>query len=92
MCNKIWNISRYIKQLPENSSKNYSVADIWIVNSLLELKKSVDQKIDKYEFTIIGKEITNFIYNDFSSWYIEFSKVNQNKNICLNSFEHEWSK
>ncbi len=84
LCNKIWNISRYIKQLPENSSKNYSVADIWIVNSLLELKKSVDQKIDKYEFTIIGKEITNFIYNDFSSWYIEFSKVNQNKNICLN--------
>ncbi len=83
LCNKIWNISRYIKQLPENSSNNYNVADIWIVNSLLELKKSVDQKIDKYEFTIIGKEITNFIYNDFSSWYIEFSKVNQNKNICL---------
>ena len=83
LCNKIWSISRYIKQMPENSNKNQSIADIWIVNSLLKLKKSVDQKIDKYEFTIIGKEITDFIYNDFSSWYIEFSKVNKNKDVCL---------
>ena len=83
LCNKIWSISRYIKQMPENSNKNQSIADIWIVNSLLKLKKSVDQKIDKYEFTIIGKEIIDFIYNDFSSWYIEFSKVNKNKDVCL---------
>ena len=83
LCNKIWSISRYIKQMPTNSNKNHSIADIWIVNSLLKLKKSIDQKIDKYEFTIIGKEITDFIYNDFSSWYIEFSKVNKNKDVCL---------
>ncbi len=84
LCNKIWSISRYIKQLPNNENATINIEDKWIVNSLLSLKKSIDKKIDKYEFTIIGKEISDFIYNDFSSWYIEFSKVNKNKDVCLN--------
>ena len=82
LCNKIWNISRYIIQM-ENNNNEISNADKWIVNKLCLLKKELDDKIDKYEFTIIGKEINDFIYNDFSSWYVEFSKVQTNKEICL---------
>ena len=82
LCNKLWNISRYIIQTKETTNK-ISKKDIWIVNKLLKLKKIVDGKMKNYEFTIIGKEMIEFIYKDFSSWYIEFSKVEMNKEISF---------
>ena len=80
--NKLWNIARFIKMM-DQSDATISASDIWIVNKLINLKNSIDQKIDKYEFTIIGKELYQFIFNDFSSWYIEFSKVWKNQKIAL---------
>ncbi len=83
LCNKLWNISRYIVQI-NNSTSEINSYDIWIVNELIKLKKLIDKKMESYEFTIIGKEISNFIYISFSSWYVEFTKNNVNKNIFLN--------
>lgn len=80
--NKLWNICRFIKYM-EDKDVEISSADIWITNKLLKLKKNIDQKIKKYEFTLIGKDILNFVYNDFSSWYIEFSKLWCNKKNAL---------
>ena len=80
--NKIWNISRYILNLT-TSSKKMTNADKWINNKLLNLKKIIEDKMKLYEFTIIGKEITKFVTEDFSSWYIEFSKSNPNKSFAL---------
>ena len=83
LCNKLWNISRFILMMEDKDNKSLSDADKWIINKLINLKKSIDKKMKKYEFTIIGKQISEFIYDDFSSWYIEFSKVNLNKKVCL---------
>ena len=80
--NKLWNIARFIKMMDQTDA-TISASDIWIINKLINLKNSIDQKIDKYEFTIIGKELYQFIFNDFSSWYIEFSKVWKNQKIAL---------
>ena len=80
--NKLWNIARFIKMM-DQTNEAISASDIWIVNKLINLKTSIDQKIDKYEFTIIGKELYQFIFNDFSSWYIEFSKIWKNQKIAL---------
>lgn len=83
LCNKLWNIARFIKNSNDDNLQETSLADKWINNKLVELKKIIDDKMCKYEFTIIGKEIKQFIYNDFSSWYIEFSKVWPNKKYQL---------
>ena len=80
--NKIWNISRYIFNLRKSEEK-ITDADKWINNKLLKLKKSVENKMKTYEFTIIGKKITKFILEDFSSWYIELSKSKPNKRFAL---------
>lgn len=82
MCNKIWNAARFIIY-SKNTTDDINDYDKWIINKLIKLKNIIDKKIEKYEFTIIGKEINEFIYNDFSSWYIEFLKININKKICL---------
>lgn len=39
--------------------------------------------LEKYEFAVVGTEIYKFLFNDLSSWYIEFLKTTQNKEVAL---------
>ncbi|QZE12588.1 valine--tRNA ligase [Mycoplasma sp. Ms02] len=82
--NKIWNISRYIYMLEDNQSKEeWTDIDKWISNKLHKLQAKIENSMEKYEFTVIGTEIYNFIYEDFSSWYIELLKVAPSKENAL---------
>ena len=47
------------------------------------MEKQISKNLDKYEFTIVGKEIIKFIEEDLSSWYIELSKTVPNKKHAL---------
>ena len=80
--NKLWNISRYIIEIMEDG-ENVTDADKWIVNKLNRLEELITEKMKTYELTIIGKELTRFIQDDFSSWYIEFTKSAPNKKVAL---------
>ncbi|QSF13798.1 valine--tRNA ligase [Mycoplasma sp. Mirounga ES2805-ORL] len=86
LCNKLWNISRYIQSVPNDNNK-LSDFDKWIDQKLNSLKLKIDKWFKKYEFTLIGSEISKFIYNDFSSWYVEFLKVKPNKKAALNALK-----
>ncbi|WP_338984314.1 valine--tRNA ligase [Spiroplasma endosymbiont of Diplazon laetatorius] len=103
--NKIWNASRFvmmnIESIPTNtefdkafenvdSSKNQ--IDLWILNKLSETQKQVKEAIDKYEFTIAGKVLYNFIWDDYCSWYIELAKAQVGENDLLTNEQKEFSK
>ena len=82
--NKIWNASRYvlmnIEGLKEYDFSNLSDEDKWILTKYENIVKSSIKHMDKYEFNIFGSETYSFIYDDFCSNYIEFSKFNSNSN------------
>ncbi|WP_027120673.1 valine--tRNA ligase [Mycoplasmopsis lipofaciens] len=86
LCNKIWNITRYIQSLP-NDNNSINPADIWINNKLVNLKKKIDKSMKNYELTVVGSELSKFIYNDFSSWYIELLKIMPSKKQALNNLK-----
>ncbi|VEU60678.1 Valine--tRNA ligase [Mycoplasmopsis bovigenitalium] len=86
LCNKLWNIAKYIQNLPESNQK-LSAADKWMNNRLVQLNKSVDKAFKNYELTIVGYELNKFIYNDFSSWYVELLKIQPNKKAALANFK-----
>lgn len=88
LCNKLWNIARYIEMLDDIKTSKPSVADLWINNKLVKLQNKISKALKKYELTIIGTEISNFIYNDFSSWYIELLKIFPNKKYALENLKH----
>ncbi len=77
--NKLWNASRYVLM---NCDDTYSYnepsikneIDCWIVNKLNKTIESVTSNLDKYELAIAGNEIIDFVWNDFCSMYIEFTK------------------
>ena len=81
--NKIWNISRYIGlQLDQNNYNNEEIdikklntVDKWILTRLNEVIKNADINFEKYEFGEVAKELYNFVWNDFASWYLEMTKV-----------------
>ncbi|TQC54150.1 valine--tRNA ligase [Mycoplasmopsis mucosicanis] len=87
LCNKLWNIARYIQNLGQNSTTKLTPADKWINNRLTELSKKVDKAYEKYELTIVGAELSRFIYTDFSSWYVELLKIMPSKQAALDNFK-----
>lgn len=83
--NKIWNASRYVMMnIPEGfDTKNCdlsqgSMTDQWILQRFNQVLEHTNLNMDKYEFAIVGNELYSFVWDDFCSWYIEFSKSGLN--------------
>ncbi|MDD5792148.1 MAG: valine--tRNA ligase [Erysipelotrichaceae bacterium] len=77
--NKLWNASRFaMMNIDEGYSFKEPVAkteiDHWILSKLNNMIKQATVNLDKYEFAIAGNEIESFVWNDFCSSYIEFTK------------------
>ncbi|VEU78236.1 valine--tRNA ligase [Mycoplasmopsis columbinasalis] len=89
LCNKLWNIARFIQQLDENSTKNeiQELADTWIDRKISHTYELVERLMKKYEFTVIGRKLERFVMQDFSSWYVEILKVGYNKTKLLATFK-----
>ena len=80
--NKIWNASRFvlmnISDLDQYDFSNLTNEDKWILSKYEKIVKSSINHMDNYEFNLFGTETYSFIYDDFCSNYIEFSKFNSN--------------
>ena len=79
--NKIWNASRFVLMNVEGMSAadlhlegQKSVADRWILTRLNETIEKVTLLFDRFEFGEAGRNLYNFIWDDFCDWYIEMSK------------------
>ncbi|MEJ9280506.1 valine--tRNA ligase [Ureibacillus thermosphaericus] len=80
--NKIWNASRFalmnmngLKYEEIDLSGELSVSDKWILTRLNETIEKVTDLAELYEFGEVGRELYNFIWDDFCSWYIEMAKL-----------------
>lgn len=80
--NKIWNASRFALMNMDGMTYaeidltgDKSVADKWILTRLNETIERVTSLAERYEFGEVGRELYNFIWDDFCSWYIEMAKL-----------------
>ncbi len=78
--NKLWNASRFvlmnIEDLHDVNFDNLTDEDKWILTKYQNVLKNNIKLMDSYDFNIVGSEIYDFVWNDFCSSYIEFSKFN----------------
>ena len=85
--NKIWNVSRYTLSMTDGMDYNdlslkkedLNILDKWMITKLNTLIKRVDEAYDRYDFNAAGREIYNFLYDDFASIYVELSKIDQSR-------------
>ncbi len=76
--NKLWNISRFILNnftKPVKTVSAKTLADNYILASLNETVLKYTRLFKKYEFQEAAKVLQNFIWQDFSSEYLEIAKV-----------------
>ena len=81
--NKIWNSARYILMnidpnyiYDENiKTKELNLIDRYILAKLNKTIKEVTKYMDNYNYGIASNILFNFVYDDFCSLYLEYSKV-----------------
>lgn len=81
--NKIWNAARFVimnlseKVQPAHmpDTDKFDLSDRWIFDRLNHTVSEVIRLFDDYQFGEAGRELYNFIWNDFCDWYIEIAKI-----------------
>jgi len=91
-CNKLWNIARYCETvLGDDFSRGNvevtSLADHWIVSQAASAQKEIGQLIEEYRFSEAYEHLYHFVWDDVADWYIEASKVSQNKQLLATILE-----
>ncbi len=79
---KLWNAARFISMFPVKKSAKLTDLDKWILNELNELIRISDLHYEKYDFHTPATKLKHFIWETFSSHYIELVKTrayNENK-------------
>jgi len=81
-CNKLWNASRYVLMNSEEmdcgqSGSEYKLGTIdhWMISRLQQTEASVEEDIGNYRFDRMALTLHSFIWDEYCSWYLEFSKV-----------------
>jgi valyl-tRNA synthetase len=82
-CNKLWNASRFVLMMLEDTSATTaaashlaatSVADRWIVSRLGQTLDAVDQAFAEYRFDFAASALYEFTWHEFCDWYLELTK------------------
>ena len=86
--NKIWNASRFLLMNLTKSGKeleldlnNLSIADKWILNSLNNVVKEVNDNIKNYRIGEVASILYDFFWNYYCDWYVELSKIEKNEPV-----------
>ncbi len=83
--NKLWNASRFVLMNTDETfvskilnASDLSPIDLWISERFDETLEKVTAAMEKFEFSLAGNFLYDFVWNDYCSWYIELSKANLN--------------
>lgn len=80
--NKVWNVSRFVIQNTDNITLDTNVdnsllddADLYIIEQYNQTLDKINYYMNKYEFGEVSKYSIHFIRDEFSSWYLENTKI-----------------
>ncbi len=84
--NKLWNISRYIMQLPIANyelqiSSEGSLPERWILSKLQTLITEITEGLENHKYGEVGQKLYDFTWNDLADWAIESAKAVESETI-----------
>lgn len=87
--NKIWNMARFILQTPKTAvrPKATSLADRWIDARRKQVVTQVTRSLERFDFSVAGQTLYDFIWHDLADWYLEATKVQPNPALLYDVFE-----
>ena len=78
--NKVWNIGRFVISAIDRAGEKpttepiSTLPDSWIWARMKQVVNNVNDLFENYQFGEAGRQIYEFLWNDFADWYIEISK------------------
>ena len=78
--NKVWNIGRFVISAIDRAGEKpteepvWTLPDSWIWARMKQVVNNVNDLFENYQFGEAGRQIYEFLWNDFADWYIEISK------------------
>ncbi|MEK7802274.1 MAG: class I tRNA ligase family protein, partial [Pseudomonadota bacterium] len=89
---KLWNATRYCEMNGCNPNLDFKpeqateTINRWIIGSLMDAKKGIEQHLADYRFNDAANTVYQFVWGTFCDWYLEFTKPllsEQNTNDAL---------
>jgi len=88
--NKLWNASRFIASAADNNgvsgielsvdAKDLLFPELWIIAKLDAVTENVNASLESFRLNEALNSLYDFFWHDFCDWYLEISKVHQEKN------------
>ncbi|MEO5952866.1 MAG: class I tRNA ligase family protein, partial [Chloroflexia bacterium] len=77
--NKLWNATRFVLGSTSDATwdaakKPVALADRWILSRYGRIAEMTTRMLDEYQLGEAGKELQEFVWNEFCDWYIEAAK------------------
>ncbi|MCU0521267.1 MAG: valine--tRNA ligase [Anaerolineae bacterium] len=82
--NKIWQATRFIlmnldgapvQSLEALDRARLTLADRWILSRIQRLTADVTHLMDEYQYGEAGRQVRDFLWDEFCDWYIEAAKA-----------------
>ena len=77
--NKVWNIGRFVISAIDRAGEKpttepiSTLPDSWIWARMKQVVNNVNDLFENYQFGEAGRQLYEFLWNDFADWYIEIS-------------------
>lgn len=94
LCNKLWNISRYIQTIVdeiEDSGAGYSTENTgedWICRELNSCREQVARCMKEYRFSEAVEVLYSTIWDKYADWFIESQKIYRNVGLLKKTLEN----
>ncbi len=79
--NKVWNIGRFVInainriETVQEGDVEFTLADSWIWAKTRKTVNNVNNLFENYQFGEAGKQVYEFLWNDFADWYLELQNA-----------------
>lgn len=93
-CNKLWNISRYIADklgddyVHEGRALPSTNAEHWVFDRMNKAVATMTECLEEYRFAEAYETLYHFVWDDVADWYIEASKIHENKEVLAHLLDH----
>ena len=84
LCNKLWNVARFIQELAEEASVQKSsyttlnMGEDWICRELTKCKEEIEDDFENYRFSEAVETLYSTIWDKYADWFIESQKIYKN--------------
>ena len=97
LCNKLWNISRFVQNIVDEESKEnplgqdtyltVNMGEDWICREIDTCIKQVESNIKEYRFAEAVEVLYQTIWDKYADWFLESQKIYRNVNLLKATLE-----